>query len=285
MGSPVRFGWLEPNCKDVPQLRCDFGFTAGLPQLDVYTLSEDWALASALQMHWQLLAESLGLKPSAWIDAQGDRMYNAVISLETSFDLADPIAEDDEVLSSCVITAVRKPHAHSVTSFSVNGKVKAEVKLLTSFIKRVSRGSNKKFSRTSELWTAPDLDGAVVDDLLDRHHQMKSTPVIEAADPDTCVVRTEINRVRDFNTADFLYFKNFVALAKAAEWVRGRGSPTRLNARRQSWYYGNVDDGDVVETRVHETAAGVLMTAHYAPDGKRIFLSRAEMAPVTIASR
>lgn len=263
----------------------DFTFTAGLPHLDVHTLSEDFALASALESHWKLLADALGLKPSAWIDARGDRMYNAVISLRTAFDLADPIAEDDAVRSACEIVAVRKPHALSNTAFGVAGKEKARVDLLTSFIKRASRGSNKKFSRTGELWTAPDLEGDTVDDLLDRHHEMKRVPDLDPADPGTFVMRTEINRIRDFNTADFLYFKNFVGIAKAAEWARGRGGPARLNARREAFFYGNVDDGEVVETRVAEPEPGVLLTAHHAPDGRRIFLSRAEMAPVTIAAR
>jgi probable biosynthetic protein (TIGR04098 family) len=263
----------------------DFTFTAGLPHLDIHTLSEDWALASALESHWQLLAGSLGLKPSAWIDGRGDRMYNAVIALGTAFDLADPIGEDDAVRSSCEILALRKPHALSATTFAVDGREKARVTLLTSFIKRVSRASNKKFSRTGELWSAPDQDGDTVDDLIERHHRMKSVPEIDADAAGTHVARTEINRIRDFNTADFLYFKNFVGLAKAAEWARGRGAATRLNARRECWFYGNVEDGDMVETRVHEPEPGVLVSAHHAPDGRRIFLSRAEMAPVAIAER
>jgi len=263
----------------------DITFTAGLPHLDVVTLSEDFALAAGLESHWQLLSGALGLKPSAWIDARGDRMYNAVISLRTTFDLAHPVAEDDTVQSCCEISAVRKPHALSHTAYRVTGAERARVSLLTSFIKRAARGSNKKFSRTGELWTAPDLAGDRVDDLLDRHHRMKSLPSLDPEAPGTFVTHTEINRIRDFNTADFLYFKNFVGLAKAAEWARGRGGPTRLNSRRDAWFYGNVEDGEVIETRVAEPEPGVLLTAHHAPDGRRIFLSRAEMTPVTIATR
>ena len=252
----------------------------GLPQLDVHTLSEDWALAASLEAHWILLSDSLGLKPSAWIDAQGDRMYGAVIHLKTRFDLADTIREDDDVACRCEIVALRKPHALSVTTFSVGGTAKAEVTLLTSMIKRRTRGSNKKFARTSDLWRDDDVDPETIEALLDEHHARKSEP-----EEGRVALETEIVRIRDFNTADFLYFKNFVVMAKAAEWVHGRGGPTRLNARRSVWYYGNVEDGDVVTSRVRERDDGALYVGHHAPDGRRIFTSSAEMETVEIAER
>lgn len=258
----------------------EWTFVPALPQLDIHTLSEDWALAASLEAHWIILARSMGKKPSEWIDSQGDRMYGAVIWLATKFDLADTIREDDLVTARCDIQSVRKPHALSVTRYSVDGKVKAEVSLLTSFIKRTERGSNKKFAKTRELWTEDDFADALVDDLLERHHQMKDEPECEQV-----ALRTEVNRIRDFNTADFLYFKNFVRFAKAAEWAYGRSKPTRLNAERECFFYGNVSDGDVVETRVREDEPGHLIGAHHAPDGRRIFLSRARMQGVDIAVR
>ena len=59
---------------------------AGLPQLDVHTLSEDWALVTALQAHWAILAAETGLPPGRWFDSAGDRMYGAVVALSTRFD-------------------------------------------------------------------------------------------------------------------------------------------------------------------------------------------------------
>lgn len=254
-------------------------FIAGLPQLDIHTLREDWAIATGLENHWQLLAQSLGLKPSQWIDTKGDRMYGAVILLSTRFDLDDPILEDDVFAAATEITAIRKPHALSVTRFLVADKAKAEVTLLTSFIKRQQSGSNKKFSKVRDLWTAEDVNGEVVDALLLRHHEMKDTPDAgEVAD------RQQINRIRDFNTADFMYFKNFVRFAKGAEWAANRGNPTRLNATRECFFYGNVDDGQTIETRV-AFEGEMMQTSHHSDDGRRIFLSRGTSLPVTIRPR
>ena len=254
-------------------------FTAALPQLDVYSLREDWALAAALENHWMLLAESLGLSPSRWIDTAGDRMYGAVIALSTRYDLDAPVLEDDAVTARTTIEAIEKPHAVSTTRFEVGGASRLEVRLLTSFIKRRQKGSNKRFSKVRDLWTAEDHDAGIVAEWLDRHHAAKSFE-----DAGAVALETEINRMRDFNTADFMYFKNYIRFAKAAEWCENRGRPVRLNARRDCFFFGNVDDGDLMETRVHRDGDR-LQTTHHAPDGRRIFVSRAQTAPVTIAER
>ena len=252
---------------------------AGLPQLDIHTLSEDWALAAALESTWVLLSESLGLKPSRWLDAQGERMYGAVMALATRFDLVDVIREDDEIAAETEILAIRKPHAWAVTRFSVGGSVKAEVWLLTSFIKRHSKGSNKKFSKVRDLWRVEDVNGTVIDDLLDRHHTEKTAEIDAAPAMDY-----EVNRIQDFNTADFLYFKNFVRIAKAAEWRANRGQPVRLNATRECFYFGNVEDGEIMQARVGR-AGDSTQTVLDDVNGRRLFLSRAITPVVTIAQR
>lgn len=242
-------------------------FVAGLPQLDVYTLSEDWALMTALENHWRLLADSMGLRPSQWIDTTGDRMYGAVIALSTQFDLNDPVLEDEKISAETTIFSIRKPHALSRTEFLANGKPKAQVELLTSFIKRQQKGSNKKFSKVRDLWTAEDVNIKAIDDLLDRHHVLKSCP-----DEGELFYATEINRIRDFNTADFMYFKNYVRFAKAAEWNQNRRGSTRLNETRECYFYGNVEDGQTLRTRVYRNG-DQYQTTHHVDDGRRIFLS------------
>lgn len=260
-------------------MRTSSQFLAGLPQLDVYTLSEDWALAASLQNHWQLLADSLGLVPSNWLDAGGERMYGAVVSLTTSFDLKDVIREDDVFTAETELLSIRKPHALSRTRFVVDGTAKAEVGLLTSFIKRRQRGSNKKFSRVRDLWTAEDFNGEVIDALIDRHHQMKDTP-----DASTVAMEYEVNRIQDFNTADFMYFKNYVRIAKAAEWRQNRGHPTRLNSTRECFFYGNVEDEQVISSRVSRDGDTLKTTLH-SDDGRRIFLSCSTAPQVAIPER
>ena len=260
-------------------MKTEAKFVAGLPQLDIYTLSEDWALATSLENHWRLLGGSLGLPPSRWLDSRGDRMYGAVVALSTRFDLDDPMKEDDAFVAATVLASVRKPHALSTTQFMVGSSCKAEVTLLTSFIKRTQRGSNKKFSKVRDLWTADDKDGEIVEAWLDRHHALK-----DIAGNGEVAQRYEVNRIQDFNTADFLYFKNFVRIAKAAEWRENRGKPTLLNVERECFFYGNVEDGEVVETRVARTGSS-FMTSHYAPDGRRIFISLGKTAPVSIPQR
>jgi probable biosynthetic protein (TIGR04098 family) len=252
---------------------------AGLPQLDIHTLSEDWALAASLQNHWTLLADSVGLQPSRWFDSQGERMYGAVMALTTDFVLDDPLREDDHLVLETEFLSIRKPHAWSRTRVLTGGRAKAEVCLLTSFVKRRERGSNKKFAKVRDLWTAPDHDGEIIDDLLERHHAAKGDEW-----PDQLAMTYEVNRIQDFNTADFMYFKNYVRIMKAAEWRENRGRPTRLNAKREVWFYGNVSDGEVLSASVARDGDDVASTLRDA-EGKLLAASRALAPVVQIAVR
>lgn len=253
--------------------------TANLQLLDIHTLSEDWALADSLVRTWGLLADSIGRKPSTWIDGRGDRMYAAVMWLSSWFDLAAPICEDDSVAVDCTFLAIRKPHALSLTQYSVAGRVKAEVRLLTSFVKRCEAGSNKKFSKVRDVWQADDFNAGMVDDLLAQHHLAKSAPV--DVEP---VMEYQVNRIQDFNAAGLLYFKNFVRIAKASEWQANRGLPARLNQQRTCYYFGNADDGDTLTAhvgRVGDATATALCDAQ----GQRLFLSRAVTPVVNLVQR
>lgn len=252
---------------------------AGMPQLDIHSLSEDWALATAVQGHWNLLAESVGLPPSRWFDTHGDRMYGAVIALWTRFDLDEPVREDDIFAAQTELTAIRKPHALSVTRFVVEDVLRAEVRVLTSFVKRTQRGSNKKFAKVRDLWEAPDMAGEFVDAELERHHLLKSQ-----AGNGPLVMTYEVNRIQDFNAADLMYFKNFVRIAKAAEWRQNRGAPVRLGATRQAWYYGNVEDGDEISVFVARDGDEVETTIRDA-EGRLLLLSRATAPVVEVAVR
>jgi probable biosynthetic protein (TIGR04098 family) len=257
-------------------------FTAGMPQLDLVTLREDWALATAAECHWSLLAQSLGLPPSRWFDTQGDRMYAGVVHLASTFDLKNPVREDDRVTALTRLTAIRKPHALSTTVFEVAGTVRAELRLLTSFVKRSETGSNKKLVRVRDLWMTADHGGDEIDLLLQRHHQQKALPDLGAV-----LMHHEANRMTDFNAADLFYFSNFVRLAKAAEWRLLRQSASggaTHTARREAWFYGNANDGDQLQSRAALQGAA-LQTSHHAPDGRRIFLSQAEVQPFTITPR
>lgn len=255
-------------------------FTAGLPQLDIHTLSEDWALATSLQNHWELLAQDMGLRPSAWIDSRGDRMYGAVMALRTEFLLSDPLREDEVFQARTRIQAIRKPHSISRTDFIVDGVTKASVDLVTSFVKRARHGSNKKFSSVRDIWKSDDLWPADVEHQLECHHAFKGMSAQEL----TVQMRYEVNRIQDFNTADFMYFKNFVRIAKAAEWYANRDQPTRLTRKRACYFYRNVEDGDIVTAHVGRQGDQTT-TILTDSDDQRIFVSLAETPEVAVKAR
>lgn len=247
---------------------------AAVTHLDIHTLSEDWVLASALANHWHLLAVSLGLPPSRWLDADGERMYAGVMALDLVFDLQAPVREDDLLEVETRLTAIRKPHAISETTFASGGRVRARIAFLTSFIRRSQRGSNKKFSKVRGIWQAEDFNVEAVEAWTEAHHAAKSF------EPGPVALTHEVNRIVDFNLADFMYFKNFVRIAKAAEYRANRGNPVRLNASRRCWFYGNVEDGQQVHACVtlHDDSVG---TALLADDRRLLLVSRSDFPVCT----
>ncbi|MEQ8797081.1 MAG: hypothetical protein RLT87_10260 [Gammaproteobacteria bacterium] len=260
-------------------MKTSCAFVAGLPQMDIYTLREDFMLANSLENHWRILAGSVGKKPSDWYDSSGDRMYAAVIYTDTEFDLDDPIQEDDEVTGETEFVAVRKPQSLSLTRYLVNDKVKAKATILSVFIKRQQRGSNKKFSKVRGLWSEDDFNGDLIDDLLDRHQAVKSVE-----DRGGIANRHRVNRLVDFNLADFMYFKNYVRLAKVAEWNDTRDRAEVINFKRETFYFGNVDDGDLIETFVHRDG-NRMQTTHHVEGGERFFVSLAKTREVKFNKR
>lgn len=256
-----------------------YTFLAGMPHLDVHTLMEDWALSAGAEQHWALLSDSLKATPSKWLDNKGHRMYAAMTYASTWFDLKNPVLEDDEVVVSARFLGIRKPHAKVRTEFKVGGTVRVAVETLSVFVKRYEPGNNKRFSKVRDIWTAEDINPEQVDDTLGIHHTFKSHP-----DTGPVVHEAEVLRFPDFNNADLMYFKNYVRLARVAEWKAMRGQDIRLPAFREAYFFGNANDGETVETRVAADGAA-LTTSHSLKDGQRIFLSFARTEPVSIRVR
>ncbi|MCP5072652.1 MAG: hypothetical protein GY947_05060 [Rhodobacteraceae bacterium] len=253
--------------------------TAGLPHLSIYTLSEDWMLAQALYLHWQLIARGLGKPPSQWFDTKGERMYAAVVYLQTWFDHSAPVGEDDVVTCKSELEALRKPHSLCKTTFYVNGTARASVTMISSMVKRDIAGSNKKLSKVRDLWLTKDFNDARLEAHFERHHEIKSLSIADGV-----VSHSTANRLRDFNAADLFYFKNFVRVAAAAEWACNPPEATYLNTVRDCWFFGNVDDGDTIVTTV--TAKGdSVKTAHKSDSGKLLFVCHSSRQMVDIPVR
>ena len=81
-----------------------------------------------------------------------------------------------------------------------------------------------------------------------------------------------------------MYFKNFVRIAKAAEWRQNRGQPVRMNQHRECWYFGNVDDGETVLAHVRREG-DACTTLLFDRDQRRLFVSRATAPEVTTKPR
>ena len=254
-------------------------FYAGMPHLDIHTLAEEWAFTAAAEGAWEVLSLSLGKRPSQWLDSRGDRMYGAVVYAQSVFDLDNPVLEDDVVEMETRFEAIRKPHALTVTSFRVNGTSRLDIRLLMTFVKRVEAGSNKKFSKVRDVWTEDDFAAEKIDDILDRHHQYKD---FGAAGEKVQSIR--IPRVPEFNNADLMYFRNYVRQARGVEWLARKGTEAKLPKKREAFYFGNVNDGELMNSHVTWDDHNV-QTLHFNESGKRIFFSETETQTVDVRLR
>ncbi|QYK43029.1 MAG: hypothetical protein KF887_08020 [Paracoccaceae bacterium] len=242
---------------------------AGMPHLGPVGLSEDWALTMACDQHWQLLAESMGIRPSCWRDSTGERVYAAVVWLAFRDDPAFPLAEDDPFTLHTALTAIRKPYALSATRIDWGRGAGAEVRLLTGFVRREARGTNKKFATVRDIWTAPDHGADAVEALLDAHHRAKSAPR-----PATVTHRHRVCRLTDFNAADLFYFRNFARLVRVAEAMEAVPRPVA----REGFLYGNAEDGQTLEVRLDPRDGG-MAAAITADDGRCLFRGLSHSAP------
>ncbi len=174
------------------------------------------------------------------------------------------------------ILGIRKPHAWSEFCCTVNGKAKASVCVLASFIRREAHGSNKMFSKVRDVWTAEDVNPELFERrTLAQHHHAKT----EMHCTERVGARSE--PLVDFNAAGLFYFRNYVRPGPSGKWRENRGKPDRLNAERHAYFFGNVDDG--------ETMAGPLgregrqrCRGGSGSGGRRLFLSLATTQSVTI---
>lgn len=248
-------------------------FQTGMPHLGFFSLSESFANAQAVDNHWRCLGDILGKSPSNWYDETGDRIYAAVLHLQMQRDLDHPVEEDDTVVVETNLTAARRPYSMCETVYKVNARVIHKVTTLCVLVKRDTIGTNKKFAKVRSFWGGEDLHPDEIDALLERHSLLK-----DGEKHGEWVVDHKVNRSVDFNAADLFYFRNFVQFALHNEWEQQDRSAPQLAARRDCWFYGNVDDGDTFQTLNVNTHGEVIETLIRKADDQLLFRSFAQMS-------
>ncbi|MFH1812920.1 MAG: Pnap_2097 family protein [Pseudomonadota bacterium] len=236
-------------------------YQAGMPQLALYGLSENWLLKECAHLHWMAIARAQGRDEAAFSDIEGRRSYAALTAVRLHEAQLDAVAEHAPfALLARLVPHGRAQHFSAQTVRMGNTRV-ARIELLSALVRREPGGGNRSVARTQMLPGSEDpmsgdatlMAAAAELKSLGRAHRTAAHEgeVLRSFDFTPCPNS-------DFNGAGFLYFATFQALVDRAEfaWYGLRASVT---AERTLYFHGNIDPGEAVRVE--------LLSAGAEPDG------------------
>ena len=227
----------------------------GMPQLCRDGLSETWLLKDIGHRHWTLLAYALGQPLPEFEDAQGTAVHAAfnAVSLRRG-DLGAACANAVlDVVSD--LTRLSNTQFRSVHRLSIEGRMVAEVEVISTFVKRMAPGVNRSAAAATPLGLPPlskqlraPLSGFAAEASALRAERWTTHFGFDrsAGSPQAELV-VDPCPSQDFNGAGYLYCAMFQAFVDRAEWSFFRITGIRTVTRRRDIIYrGNIDGGDRV---------------------------------------
>ena len=226
----------------------------GMPQLCRDGLSETWLLKDIGHRHWTLLAYALGQSLPEFEDAQGAAVHAAfnAVSLRQG-DLgaarANAVLDVASHLSRLSNTQFRSLHC-----LSIEGRMVAEVEVISTFVKRMTPGVNRSAAAATPLGLPPlagrraPLTGFAAEASTLRAERWRTHFGFErSAGSPQAELLIDACPAQDFNGAGYLYCAMFQAFVDRAEWFFFRNTGCKLVSRRRDIIYrGNIDVGDRV---------------------------------------
>ena len=258
-------------------------YRAGMPQLSLIGLGENWLLKECGDRHWATLAMHSGRQVPDFVADNGKPAYAAFTAIRLCASAFDALHENDEFEIRTTLRrvgAVRHVSEHEVFWGDTQyGKLT----MTSTFVIRNEAGNNRSVARAAlaglggESNPMPDA----ASQMLQRGKQLRGgelprdwllgklePPSDARADFLPCPNN-------DFNGAALLYFANFQAFIDRAEFQWHRFENPPVLSRRELFFYGNINVGDaLVVTFLHERVDDKGLT-HWAEvtrgsDGQKI---------------
>jgi probable biosynthetic protein (TIGR04099 family) len=223
----------------------------GMPQLCRGGLSETWLLKDIGHRHWTLLAYALGQSLPEFEDAHGAAVHAAfnAVALRQG-DLR--AARANAVLHvASDLTRLSNTQFRSLHRLSTEGRMVAEVEVISVFVKRMVPGLNRSAATATPVGLLPLIGrsaptgfaaeaSALRADRWEAHFGFRRSEGRPQAELviDPCPSQ-------DFNGVGFLYCAMFQAFVDRAEWAFFRITDRELATRRRDIIYrGNIELGD-----------------------------------------
>lgn len=246
-------------------------YRAGMPQLARNGLSENWLLKECGDRHWHALAAATGHAVPDFVDDDGERAYAAFTAVSVHDARLDEIGENAmfEIDTSLVQSgAARHFSEHRLW---MDGALHARVSMCSAFVRRREAGNNQSVVRARFAALDAAVEGVphgalTMARLGKRLRSGEWGDELGVAQPpahDASAIRFDPCPNGDFNGADFLYFASFQAFVDRAEWTGRCFATAPALARRDLFYYGNLNVGDTLSVRTLAQRSNERELAHW----------------------
>ena len=243
----------------------------GMPHLDAAGLSENWLFRHAGELHWEAIAQRLGVASHDIRGDAGARLYPTVVAVRARYEAPLANVRENDVLDSRVeVVPCGRSSAHGRIVVA-NGEHRFTLELLTTFAAREPDGL-----RTAPLaaplarrWTPAPGPLPVIARLARaaRRREPVDDPFAGAAlardGQPLGSVPYEPSPYADYNGAGLLYFASYVTIADSAErqlvhrlglggshlqdWALATSA-----VRRDVYYYENLPLGAALIASLHQ---------------------------------
>lgn len=239
-------------------IKREASFLAGMPNLSLCGLSENWLLKECGNQHWLALAELFGQPLPDFRSADGSPIYAAFLAVELQDLKLHLINENDSFHIETTLGATGKARFYSHHTLYLGELCCANIKMLSTQVSRREAGNNQSVVRFELPLTETPANDEIKQLKHDATLLANSAKTFRAQTWESWheMQSTNITRLptythfpcphNDFNGADFLYFANFQAAADRAEWAWNRNRDLWQISDRQLNYYGNINIGDAL---------------------------------------
>jgi probable biosynthetic protein (TIGR04099 family) len=235
-------------------------YRAGMPQLALNGLSENWLLKECGHRHWEALAVDAGHAVPEFVDDTGKKSYAAFTGVRLRDASLASIKENDafEIGTQLCRTGGARHFSHH--TISAAGAPIARVAMASTFVRRelahdnrsVARAAFASMERTSCVPPNEARELAQIGKQFRTGQwggHMGLSRVVDAADQN--IIHNESLEFlpcpnNDFNGAEFLYFASFQAFVDRGEWQRHRFVDPPVVLDRDLFFHGNVNVGETL---------------------------------------
>ncbi len=218
----------------------------GMAQLAFRGLAEDWWLKHLGDVHWQLIADSVGQNTTVFKDRAGRHTYAAFCATEFEQTHPDDVGLGEIVDVSSTLWSAGLYRLQSIHSLKVADVTVATFRLNSTFVYHEKGGVNASISRTMP-YLVPVLDPAPDHFATNTSAAAREYRGERNETTDSVLIHPCIGS--DFNAVGLLYFPSFTRFFEQTERALGppnSWSPVRL---RQVLYFCNIERGDSIAGR------------------------------------